>query len=88
MKVDGVYYTFSFRLEGFDAPEMKPKKNDLQTLSEEDQKYYKNMAKRACDELRLLMKDKQVTIKCGDADKYGRVLAHLYTPDSAISLNQ
>ena len=52
----------------------------------------KELATEVRDFLRDLILDKIVKIKCGDFDKYGRLLAHIYlldceeiTPENSIN---
>jgi len=70
------YYIFTFRLLGIDTPELKSinaKEKEAGMISR--------------DKLRSLILNKIVKIKCGDFDKYGRILVEIfeYTTDESIN---
>ena len=72
-------------MEGYDSPEMRISKNDpyreeKKIKAIKAKEYFKN----------LVMNDKQlVYIKCGEFDKYGRLLGHLYlNKNDQISVNE
>jgi micrococcal nuclease len=61
------FYKWNCRLNGIDTPEMKSKDNDE-----------KAFAIKARDFLREQILGKIVDIKCGDFDKYGRLLISIF----------
>ncbi len=62
------------RLANIDCPEMRPKHGtDRQKANE------KRKAIKARDELRKLVNNKMIKVKCGKFGMYGRVLVKLYT---------
>ena len=73
-KVHENYYRFKCRLSRIDSPEIK----SHDPLEKEKAKISRDMLKN-----RIL--NKIVKIKCGDFDKYGRILIELY--DGNINLN-
>lgn len=72
----------SFRIYGYDSPEIKPKK-DLPNREEHIQK-----AKEAKAALEELILNKVVIIKCLKDDKYGRTLVNIKTIDFDIDIEQ
>lgn len=73
------FYKFSVRLSGIDTPEIRTNNEDE-----------KKKAILVRDYLRELILDKLIIIKCGDFDKYGRLLAYIYlynqkTPQEEIN---
>ena len=78
-------YRWTIRMEGYDSPEMRPSKK------KENRELEIQAAKEARDYLKgLVQNDNQlVYIKCGDFDKYGRLLGTLYLhKNDSISVNQ
>ncbi len=63
-------YRFSVRLNGIDAPEMKSKDDDERCA-----------AKKVQQELSARILNKNIILKNVQLEKYGRVLAELYTED-------
>lgn len=61
------FYKFHIRLSEIDTPEIKTK------IVKE-----KELATKVRDFLRDLILDKIIKIKCGEFDKYGRLLAYVY----------
>tara|TARA_A100001015_G_C14934980_1_gene690047 strand:- start:883 stop:1317 length:435 start_codon:yes stop_codon:yes gene_type:complete len=72
LKLKGKIYKLKIRLYGIDTPEMKPPKNQVDRDKEIAE------AKKSKTFLSDLVLNKIITIKCGDWDKYGRLLATLY----------
>jgi len=82
---NGCLTKWNIRMEGYDSPEMRISKNDpyreeKKIKAIKAKEYFKN----------LVMNDKQlVYIKCGEFDKYGRLLGHLYlNKNDQISVNE
>ena len=76
---------WSIRMAGYDSPEMRPSKKN------ENRDEEIKAAQEARDYLKgLVQKDNQlVYIKCGEFDKYGRLLGTLYLhKNDAKSVNQ
>ncbi len=71
-KFKGEYVKFKIRMYGYDSPEIKP------SLSLLDRDQIIANAKKAKKELEKLILGKVVTLKCGEWDKYGRLLGHIY----------
>jgi endonuclease YncB( thermonuclease family) len=75
------FYKFRTRLAGIDTPEIRTKNSD--------EKVQGNLVR---DFLRGLILDKIIKIKCGEFDKYGRLLADVYEMTDGVaaktSLNQ
>jgi endonuclease YncB( thermonuclease family) len=71
-----VMYRFHVRLLGIDTPELKTKN--------EDEKSIAHLAQKALAELIL---NKNVTLKNTSLDKYGRILANVYTEDGVELCN-
>ena len=78
-------YRWNIRMAGYDTPEMRPSRSDPNRDKE------KEAAIKSRDYLKsLIMNPKQlVYIKCGEFDKYGRLLAEIFiNKDDKISVNQ
>ena len=75
--VHDTLYKWSCRLEHVDTPELRTKCKI--------QKKYGYIVR---DELRKKIMEKIVTVKCGEFDKYGRLLAEIYMPDEEKSVNE
>jgi micrococcal nuclease len=71
---NGKFYNWTCRLDGIDTPEMRSK-NPKE----------KEHAILARDKLRELILGKVVTVKLGEFDKYGRVLANILLDEVDIS---
>lgn len=86
LRLDGKVYRHKIRLLGIDTPEMKP------SLSMPNREEEIKKAKEAKKFLSDLVENKVIRIKCGDWDKYGRLLATLYTNGScftsSVDINQ
>lgn len=67
-------YKWSCRLDGIDTPELK-------TGNEKE----KEMGLKVRDELRKMILDKIVKIKCKEFDKYGRLLVDIFYNDIKIN---
>ena len=65
-----IMYRFHVRLLGIDTPEMKTKNQDEKAIAQ--------LAQKTLSELIL---NKNVTLKNTSLDKYGRILANVYTED-------
>lgn len=88
MSVDGALYTFSFRLLGFDGPEVKPKKADIALLKQDDATFLKEKTAESVALLKnYLSGDADVLIDCFEMDKYGRVLARVYVAGQCVNEN-
>ena len=72
LKNNGYYQKYKVRMYGYDSPEMKPLKN-IKNRNEIIKK-----AKNAKKALSNKILNKIVTIKCGNWDKYGRLLGTIY----------
>lgn len=70
-----IMYRFHVRLLGIDTPEMKSKN--------EDEKIIAHLAQKSLSDLIL---NKNVTLKNTSLDKYGRILANVYT-ENGIELS-
>ena len=68
------FYKFRTRLSGIDTPEIKTKNADE-----------KSQGILARDFLRGLILGKIIKIKCGEFDKYGRLLADLYEMTDGVA---
>ena len=66
----GQYFRWNCRISGVDTPE-------LRTKNEKE----KELGYKVRDILREKFMDKIVKIKCGEFDKYGRLLIDVYVPD-------
>ena len=67
-------YRWNIRLTGYDTPEMRPPKN------QENRELEKQLAYKARDFLtsKVMNTNQLVYIKCGEFDKYGRLLGTLF----------
>ena len=72
---------FKIRMEGYDTPELKPRLNIENRLDEIEK------ANKAKQELEKLIFNQIVFLHCGGWDKYGRLLATIYT-QTKINVNQ
>jgi endonuclease YncB( thermonuclease family) len=72
-KYKGEYIRFKCRLLGIDTPELRSK-----NMKE------KQMAKQARDNMREWILDTLLIVKCGEFDKYGRLLVYIYPLDDDI----
>jgi len=70
-----IMYRFHVRLLGIDTPEMKSKNEDEKSIAQ--------LAQKALSELIL---NKNVSLKNTSLDKYGRILANIYT-ENGIELS-
>lgn len=80
----GKMYRWNVRLTGYDTPEMRPPKNQENREKEIEAAY------AARDYLRgqVMNEDQLVYIKCGEFDKYGRLLGTLFLQETdLISVN-
>jgi len=78
-------YRWNVRLTGYDTPEMRPPKN------QENREEEKQAAYKARDFLtsKIMNPNQLVYIKCGEFDKYGRLLGTLYLEkEDEKSINQ
>ncbi len=66
----GTFFRWNCRISGVDTPE-------LRTKNEKE----KELGYKVRDILREKFMDKIVKIKCGEFDKYGRLLIDMYMPD-------
>jgi endonuclease YncB( thermonuclease family) len=73
--LNGVLYRWNCRLDGVDTPE-------LRTRNEKEKAFGYTVR----DKLREKILDQVVMLKCGDLDKYGRLLVSIYLND--ININQ
>ncbi len=71
-----IMYRFHVRLLGVDTPEMKTKNEEEKTLA--------HLAQKTLADLIL---NKKVTLKNTSLDKYGRILANVYT-ENGVELSQ
>ena len=72
---NGVYNKWTIRMFGYDSPEMRPSRK-LENRDEIKQK-----AKQSRDYLKSKILGKMVFLHCLDFDKYGRVLANIYSEE-------
>ena len=79
INVFGGFYKFSIRMDGYDAPEIKPKKEN--PGREEEKKW----AKKSKEYLSGLVLNKMVELHCKDYDKYGRILAEVTINEESIN---
>lgn len=79
LKDSNKLYKWNCRLSGVDTPEIR-------TRNKEEKQY----GKKVRDDLRKQILNKVVTIKCGDFDKYGRLLVELkdYCENETCSINE
>ena len=79
---NGQFNKWTIRMYGYDSPEMRPSRK----LENRDE--IKANAIIARDYLKGLILNKNIYLHCLDFDKYGRVLANIYTEDlGSISVN-
>ena len=69
----------SIRMNGYDCPEMKPSKSNL------DRDFEIKFAKLAKEKLSSLVLNKRILIKANGLDKYGRLLANLNINDNNVN---
>ena len=75
---------WNVRLTGYDTPEMRPPKNQENREEEKKAAY----AARNFLRSKVMNDDQLVYIKCGEFDKYGRLLGTLYLQDEeSTSIN-
>ena len=74
MKMFGKFYRFNCRIEGVDTPELRTRN-----------KKEKAMGIKVRDELRKKILDKMVKVKCGEFDKYGRLLVDIIIDNTSIT---
>ena len=82
--LNGEIYRWNVRLTGYDTPEMRPPR------SQENREEEIKAAYAARDFLRgkVMNQDQLVYIKCGEFDKYGRLLGTLYLEENdEVSVN-
>ena len=72
----GAYYRWNCRVMGVDTPELRTKNENE-----------KEMGYKVRDILREHFQDKIVKIKCGEFDKYGRLLIDVYIPEYLPNTN-
>ena len=72
---NGVYNKWTIRMYGYDSPEIRPSRK----LENRDE--IKKKAKESRDYLKSKILGKMVFLHCLDFDKYGRVLANIYSDD-------
>lgn len=72
---------WNVRLTGYDTPEMRPPKNQENREEEKKAAY----AARNFLRSKVMNDDQLVYIKCGEFDKYGRLLGTLYLQDDESS---
>ena len=77
-QLNGNFYKWNIRMNGYDTPEMRPRK----TKANRDEEIA--AAKKSRDYLKSLIMnpDQLVYIACGDFDKYGRVLGTIYVNET------
>ena len=76
MKYKNCMDKFKIRLIGYDSPELKPRK-DI-----DDRQNIVSLAKEAKKQLSDKVLNKIVKVHCHDFEKYGRLLATIYTMDN------
>lgn len=74
-KYGGAFHKFKIRMNGYDSPEMRPRKNKFETEEERQKEIQKAVAAR--DRLRQLVLNKNVLVICGKFDDFGRILGIL-----------
>jgi endonuclease YncB( thermonuclease family) len=72
---NGVYNKWTIRMFGYDSPEMRPSRK----LENRDE--IKRKAKESRDYLKSKILGKTIFLHCLDFDKYGRVLANVYSEE-------
>lgn len=75
-KFNDAFFKWNCRLIGIDTPELKT-----------TNKSEKEIGIKARDYLKSLIMDKIVKIKCGEFDKYGRLLVEVFINDTNINEN-
>ena len=77
--MNGKMYRWNVRLSGYDTPEMRPPK------SQENRDEEIAAAKEAKNFLigKVMNEDQLVYIKCGEFDKYGRLLGTLFLEEDS-----
>lgn len=97
LPIDKKFYKFTVRLAEIDTCEMTSKNNDNKQLALEARKRLCQLISSDFDDIDLNITKKDLTeklnkkcytikIKCGDFDKYGRLLAWLYNKDSVTTV--
>lgn len=82
-ELNNCLYKWNIRMAGYDSPEIRISKDD----PKREEKKLKGLEAR--DYLRNLILDKIVYIKCGDFDKYGRLLGTIFiNKKDTISVNE
>lgn len=74
---NNTYLKWNCRLDGIDTPEIRTR-----NLKEKEYGLYVR------DRLRELILNKIVTLKCGELDKYGRLLVNIYIDNNKKSVNE
>ena len=72
---NGVYNKWTIRMYGYDSPEIRPSRK----LENRDE--IKKKAKESRDYLKSKILGKLIFLHCLDFDKYGRVLANIYSEE-------
>ena len=72
---NGVYNKWTIRMYGYDSPEIRPSRK----LENRDE--IKRKAKESRDYLKSKILGKTIFLHCLDFDKYGRVLANIYSEE-------
>ena len=72
---NGVYNKWNIRMYGYDSPEMRPSRKL------ENRDAIKEKAKESRDYLKSKVLNKTIFLHCLDFDKYGRVLANIYSEE-------
>ena len=72
---NGVYNKWTIRMFGYDSPEIRPSRK----LENRDE--IKRKAKESRDYLKSKILGKTIFLHCLDFDKYGRVLANIYSDE-------
>lgn len=76
-KYMGSYYRFTLRMMGYDSPEKRTKKKDLETKEEiKTRKMWANYSKEHL--LWFVENNYNLKVVCIKEDKYGRVLANIF----------
>uniref|UniRef100_A0A6C0CKY6 TNase-like domain-containing protein n=1 Tax=viral metagenome TaxID=1070528 RepID=A0A6C0CKY6_9ZZZZ len=71
----GGWYRWNIRMYGYDAPEKRLPKNKY---TDDQMIYLRSLERDATNYIKELILDKIIYIKCGEFDKYGRLLGLLY----------
>ena len=69
----------SIRMNGYDCPEMKPSKSNI------DRDFEIKFAKLAKEKLSQMILNKRVLVKANGLDKYGRLLANIIINDTNVN---